>query len=598
MKKVIPLLLMMLMLMPLHAQLGEKNLNRRYLNEIRDSLSQVILNRQKVMQRNAERTLAALPNDEKLYDESYISVVTDLIDTFHADGSMHLDLVYRISYNCRHLEGYTDDYPLGAYDVDTSNSARAICNLTEGFLKNDLKDIFLPGKEVEVTIFSTADGTEFLASVPYDGRYGDFRYCPVTFNGEKLRVSVDQETGIRNNCELAYIRAQSVRDRLEGISTLQRTVNNFRYVTRSYRDSINTHYYRRSSIEMRVSDVFTETVERMQRERMQDDHVDYNIPETSIKNPNTYVLIIANENYGGGVGKHLIPDVPYALNDGEMDSLYFVRALGVPHRQVRVLRNATKADIEQEGLHWLSDLAKAVAGKKGEETVPTADIIICYAGHGFTDLDNVAYIVPTGINTEEIKSLTEGSKGGGCKLFGKKKSNKNAEISDEDYDIVLKKKEVKRLAEQCISIDAICKSLGVKVTPVKNLTLILDASFDGTGRNGKPIFCAERKKEDNKKGKKRKASLRDDAVVLLGAEYDKTAFAFDLHEHGFLTYFLLHEIKNQKENIFNLTYQDIYEDVYSKLNKESALQNRWQEIAGIAGGRYKDGSWKELKVKN
>ena len=58
------------------------------------------------------------------------------------------------------------------------------------------------------------------------------------------------------------------------------------------------------------------------------------------------------------------------------------------------------------------------------------------------------------------------------------------------------------------------------------------------------------------------------------------------------------EMKSQKENIFNMDYQDIYEAVERKLNKESALQNRWQEISGIAGGRYKDGSWKLLKVKN
>ena len=33
-------------------------------------------------------------------------------------------------------------------------------------------------------------------------------------------------------------------------------------------------------------------------------------------------------------------------------------------------------------------------------------------------------------------------------------------------------------------------------------------------------------------------------------------------------------------------------------NKESALQNKWQEAIGIAGGRYKDGTWRELRVNN
>ena len=588
MKKSVLLLMMALMAIPCWAQLGERLLNRRYQNEIRDSLTGVMVQRQRDMQRYAEQTLAALPNDQKLYDESYISVVADLIDTFYDDGRMRLDLVYRLSYNCKHLEGWTDDYPLGTYDVDSSNSCRAICNLTRTFLQHTLADAFKPGKEVDIVITSSADGTEFTNTIDYDGRYGDFRYCPVVFNGERLRLSVDRTTGITNNCQLAYLRAQSVRAFLENnVAALRQTNNNYRYITQSYKDSVNTHYYRRSMIEIRVNDVFSETVERMQRERMQDDYVDYNIPVTTLRSPNTYVLVIANEQYNAA----LIPDVPFALNDGERVRQYMVSALGVPERQVKVLKNATKADIEQEGIHWLQDLAHAVAKKNGEQTEATAEFIIYYAGHGFTDLDGMAYLLPNGINTEDIDALQPG-KGGGCHLFG---CGKKKQADTLVYDIVLSKKETRRLAEQCLSIDDLCAAFNSKTVPVKNLTVIVDASFDGNGRDGKPIVRADRKKDDKKK--RRKASLRSDAVVLLAAEYDKTAFSFDRFEHGFLTYFLLKEVKDQKDNIFQLDYQDIFEDVARRLNKESALQNKWQEASGIAGGRYKDG-WQRMKIRN
>ena len=46
---------MMLMLAPVRAQLGERTLNRRYQNEIRDSLTRVVTERQREMQRYAER---------------------------------------------------------------------------------------------------------------------------------------------------------------------------------------------------------------------------------------------------------------------------------------------------------------------------------------------------------------------------------------------------------------------------------------------------------------------------------------------------------------------------------------------------------------
>lgn len=311
MKRILTVVFLVGTLLPLWAQVGEKSLNRRYQKEIRDSLAQVVAERGREMQRTAESVLTALPNNEKLYDESYMTVEAELIDTVYTDGTLHLDLLYRISYNCRHLEGWTDDYPLGAFDVDSSNSCRAICRLTKRFVETTLRDVATAGREVDITISSSADGTEFTTQMPYDGRYGDFRYCPTTFNGERIRISVDRATGISNNCQLAYLRTQSVKAYLEeNIEALKKTRNRYQFVTQSYKDSINTHYYRRSSIEIRFYDVFASTVQQMQQSRIQDDHVEYNIPVTSVKNEDMYVLIIANENYGSSTTSVLIPDVP------------------------------------------------------------------------------------------------------------------------------------------------------------------------------------------------------------------------------------------------------------------------------------------------
>lgn len=571
-----------------HAQEGERSLNRRYQKEIRDSLAHVVYLRQLEMQRTAELMLADLPNEEKLYDESYIRVEAELIDTVYPDGTLHFDLLYGLGYNCRHLEGWTDDYPLGTFDVDSSNSCRAICRLTKYFVETMLKDVATAGREVDVNISSSADGTEFLTKIAYDGRYGDFRYCPTIFNGERVRISVDRATGISNNCQLAYLRTQSVKAFLEEkIDALRKTRNTYSFVTQSYKDSINTHYYRRSSIELRFKDVFATTVERMQRDRMNDDYVDLNIPVTKVKNEDTYVLVVANENYG----VKAIPDVPYALNDGEVVRQYFTKALGVPERQVKLLRNATLEEIRQEGIHWLTELSQAVATKRGDQVLPTANIVIYFAGHGFTDNDGVAYLMPTGVSSEGIDALMSNGKKSSWSLFGGKKANTDTT----GYDIELTKKETKRFAGRCLPLEELCGTFNAKVLPVKNLTLIVDASFNGTGRDGKPVVHSERKEEGKKH---RKPTLRSDAVVMLAADYNKTAFAFDQYQHGFLTYFLLKEVKYHGDNIFRLSYQDIYEEVARKLNKESALQNRWQEAIGIAGGKYKDGSWNKLRIKN
>ena len=586
MKKVIFYLSLMLALVPAMAQQSETLLNEQYRAAIREYLEQDIANRQKTMQRRAEQMLVALPNDQKLYDESHVHINTAITESEGEDGVRTLDYMYVISYNCRHIEGYTDDYPQGIYDWDSSNSCRAICNLTKTFIDGILEDYFRAGKEVTVKIFSTADGSGINNPLPYDGRYGEFRYEPVTFNGEQLRISVDSQSGIANNAQLAYLRAQSVRDFLQkNVRNLQRTNNSFQYVTRSYADT--GAYYRRSSIAITVHDAFRETIDLMTADKIQDDYVDFNIPQALSTYENAYVLIVANDDYS----HTFLPTVPFAANDGEIVRRYFVRALGVPERQVKVLSNASKTQIVNEGVRWLTDLSQAVATTAADGTIePQANIFVYYAGHGYCDFNNVSYIVPNNLNVEDIKALQPKKAKGCCK-----KKKKAAALAAVNYDIRLKPKESARLTQQLISIDQLCGMF--KGFPVKNLTLIVDAGMDGRQRNGAPMLRPDRKDDaKGKKVKRRKSNMRADAVVFLAADADKTAFSFDAQHHGFLTYFLLKEIKGIAANIESYTYQDIYESIDRKLGKESALQGRWQEVSGMAGGKYKD-SWRQQRIK-
>lgn len=570
----------------LHAQSGEQQLNSQYLSAIRQYLQEDIDHRQRTMQRNAEQLLIALPNDQKLYDETYIAIRTALVDGVSDDGTPELNYVFDISYNCRHLEGYTDDYPLGIFHYDSSNSARAICNLTKTFVEGILDDIFRPSKRVSVKIFSTTDGVELSRTIPYDGSYGNFRYMPVSFNNEQLRISVDT-TGIRNNCQLAYIRAQSVRHFLQhNIRNLARTRNDYSYVTRSYSDT--GAFYRRSSIELTVHDAFRETIDRMIADKIQDDYVDFNIPLNPSSYDNAYVLIIANQDYN----HPFLPSVPFAANDGDILRQYFIRALGVPERQVKVLHDASRQAILDEGIHWLTDLSQAVATRQGDQVIPQANFFVYFAGHGFSDLDGSLYLVPNNLDVTGIRAL------GGKKTCGRNTHTVN------NTDIVLSRKEASTFARQCIALDTLCSMLKGsgkrEFYPVNRLTVIVDASFDGRQRNGQPMLRVDRPvvKDAKAKKTKRKANKSSDAIVLLAAAADKTAFAFDDQHHGFLTYFLLKEIKGlaATSNFDSYTYQDIYEAVERKLNKESALQNRWQEITGYVDGKYAP-SWQLLHLR-
>lgn len=578
MKKVVLTLICAVALGVAMGQNGEMQLNKEYQTAIREWLEQDVAHRGQTMQRRAEQYLVRLPNDQKLYDENYISIRSAVADGRRDDGTPTLDYVFDISYNCKHAEGFTDDYPLGVYAWDSSNSVRAICMLTKMFVEGVLDDIFKAGKEVAVRIVSTTDGTDILAPLAYGGEYGDFRYMPTTFNGEPLRLSVDREHGIQNNAQLAYIRARSVRWFLENeVRNLGRTENEFQYVTRSYSDT--GAHYRRSSIELVVRDAFRETVDLMTADKIQDDYVDFNIPKTSGSYDDAYVLIVCNEDYQ----QSFLPSVPYAGNDAEVVRKYFVQALGVPERQVKVLYNASKQSILTDGVRWLTDLSQAVAVHRGDALEPRANLFIYYVGHGYVDYDNKGFLVPNDMDVKCVKSLMPNKKGRVPYEGADGKAN---------YDIALGSKESATLTKQMLGVEEL---LGLfKGFPINTITMIVDASFDGHQRNGAPMLHADRKVDPKKK--QRKANLRSDAVVLLAADYNKTAYAFDAQHHGFLTYFLLKEIKGVAGNIEGITYGDIYEAVERKLNKESALQGRWQEASGLAGGKYKD-SWRTLPLR-
>ena len=107
--------------------------------------------------------------------------------------------------------------------------------------------------------------------------------------------------------------------------------------------------------------------------------VDENIPISNSKNPNAFVLIIANEIY------QQVAPVPFALNDGNIFREYCQKTLGVPEKHIHYLSNATYNQIKAE-VNWLKNIT---------ETFDDTQIILYYAGHGIPDeASKTAYLLP------------------------------------------------------------------------------------------------------------------------------------------------------------------------------------------------------------
>ncbi len=109
-------------------------------------------------------------------------------------------------------------------------------------------------------------------------------------------------------------------------------------------------------------------------------YVDVNIPTTLARSENTFVVIIANEEY------RRESKVDYALNDGSTFKKYCESTLGIPGSNIRYVQNATLNDIRIE-LNWMSNVGKAYNGD--------AKFIFYYAGHGIPDeATQSAYLLP------------------------------------------------------------------------------------------------------------------------------------------------------------------------------------------------------------
>lgn len=212
--------------------------------------------------------------------------------------------------------------------------------------------------------------------------------------------------------------------------------------------------------------------------------VDENIPYNSTKNYDTYVVIIANENYD----ESNISKVQFANNDGKSFHDYCTNTLGIPLKNIKYIEDATFNQIRCS-INWISNIVKV------QEKQP--NIIFYYSGHGVPDeTSRNAFLLP---------------------------SDGLANDSQSGY-----------------SLDLLYKQLGELHT---NKTIVfLDACFSGTTREGKMISM------DSKGVtiKSRPVQPKGTMVVLSAAQGDETAYPYKKMKHGMFTYFLLKKLQETK----------------------------------------------------
>ena len=228
----------------------------------------------------------------------------------------------------------------------------------------------------------------------------------------------------------------------------------------------------------------TTTTQPVSRKSTSD--VDINIPQTSIKNTNTFVLIFGIENYI----ESDISNVDFALNDGSKFREYCLRTLGIPEQNIHYRSDATRNQLRSE-IKWARNISEAY-GKD-------ANLIVYYSGHGMPDeRTRKAYLLPSdGIANDP---------------------------------------------ESGYALSSLYEELG-EMNFISSLVL-LDACFSGTKRNGEMITATK-----GVAIKPSNEDLFGNVAVLSATQGDDTAYPDEENGHGLFTYYLLKKLQESKGNV-------------------------------------------------
>jgi hypothetical protein len=260
--------------------------------------------------------------------------------------------------------------------------------------------------------------------------------------------------------------------------------------------------------------------------------VDKDIPVTQTKQTSTYALIIGNEDYSSQQkGLTTEQNVDFAENDAAIFAEYCEKTLGVPGKQIKMLTNATTAEIYQ-GVAWLSNLSRIERGN--------AKLIFYYSGHGLPhEQTKEAYIMPVDV------------------------SGNHVEFAVKVNDVY------KKLTEH----------------PARQVTVFLDACFSGGARNQGLIAM---------KGVKiapKENQVSGNLVVFSSSTGQESSAVYTEKQHGYFTYFLLKKLKETRGDI---TFEALSDYLVHSVSKETALNGKVQtpqvNVSPQVASRW--GTWK------
>jgi len=259
--------------------------------------------------------------------------------------------------------------------------------------------------------------------------------------------------------------------------------------------------------------------------------VDMNIPQNP-KNTKRFALIFGNENYIAAGG--LSSDVDFAIRDAAIFKQYAINTLGIPEDNILYAENATRA-VMKTNIDLFVDLMSISPEQK--------EFYVYYAGHGYPDANNDAYMMPVDVKAKYFED--------GIKL-----SEFYAKLQTHN---------------------------------TKKTVVFLDACFSGAGRNGE----LEKARAGVRRTPNAVAVISNNILIFAAASEDQVSKPYNDKKHGIFSYYLFQTLQETKGKI---TYAELVDAVIEKVETKSILLNGEKQSPRVNVSKSASTIWENWKV--
>lgn len=140
--------------------------------------------------------------------DTHIEPATD--DKGRRINNYHVDFSYMVDAK----GSATEDFAPGKYMIEQSPAALSLARIIQQAFSNEFEPYLVAGKTLLIDVTGSADALPINGMIAYDGSLGDYDDEPCYIDGNLTTVSVNPNDGIRTNEQLAFMRAQSVKQNM------------------------------------------------------------------------------------------------------------------------------------------------------------------------------------------------------------------------------------------------------------------------------------------------------------------------------------------------------------------------------------------------